>query len=142
MDMNVNESGRERISTSLAEINVTPLVDVVLVLLIIFMITAPLLQKGIDVRLPQTEIRDSKPEDRVVVTISKENKIFINKDEVSMTEFEEKLQRQMMMSGSPAVYLRADQDVTYGMVIKVMDRIKKAGIDTIGMVTEPYGIKK
>lgn len=139
--MKANETSRDKISTTLAEINVTPLVDVVLVLLIIFMITAPLLQKGIDVRLPQSEVRNSKPEDRVVVSISKENKIYINQDEVSLTEFEERLQRKMMMSGSPAVYLRADQDVSYGMVIKVMDKIKRAGIDTIGMVTEPYGIR-
>lgn len=139
--MKTSETGRDKISATLSEINVTPLVDVVLVLLIIFMITAPLLQKGIDVRLPQSEARDSRPEDRVVVSISKANKIYINQDEVSLTEFEERLQRKMMMSGSPAVYLRADQDVSYGMVIKVMDRIKRAGIDTIGMVTEPYGIK-
>ena len=139
--MKAKETSRDKISTTLAEINVTPLVDVVLVLLIIFMITAPLLQKGIDVRLPQSEVRNSKPEDRVVVSISKENKIYINQDEVSLTEFEERLQRKMMMSGSPAVYLRADQDVSYGMVIKVMDKIKRAGIDTIGMVTEPYGIR-
>lgn len=139
--MKTSETGRDKISATLSEINVTPLVDVVLVLLIIFMITAPLLQKGIDVRLPQSEARDSRPEDRVVVSISKANKIYINQDEVSLTEFEERLQRKMMMSGSPAVYLRADQDVSYGMVIKVMDRIKRSGIDTIGMVTEPYGIK-
>ncbi|OGF66010.1 MAG: hypothetical protein A2Y62_06060 [Candidatus Fischerbacteria bacterium RBG_13_37_8] len=141
--MKVSESNdnRTRITTTLAEINVTPLVDVVLVLLIIFMVTAPLLQKGIDVKLPQSQVRDSKPEDRVVVTIAKDNKIFINANEVSMTEFEEEIQRQMMMSASPAVYIKADQDVTYGMVIKVMDRLKKAGIDTIGMVTEPYGMK-
>ncbi|MDH5527100.1 MAG: biopolymer transporter ExbD [Nitrospirota bacterium] len=121
----------------LSEINVVPLVDVVLVLLIIFMITAPLLYRGIDIELPASEINTIKPTERVVVTVEKDGKVFVDKQRVpphTLVPFFRSLAQE---KPEAAVYLRADQGVPYGVVVTVMDAIKQAGISQLGMVTEP-----
>ena len=121
----------------MAEINIIPLVDVVLVLLIIFMITAPLLYRGMDIKLPQAATNTIKPEERKVLTVEKNQTVFLDKEEIGLARLEEKL--RALKGGSPEVslYLRADRDVPYGTVVQVMDMIKRAGIDKLGIVTEP-----
>jgi biopolymer transport protein TolR len=121
--------------TTMSEINVTPLVDVMLVLLIIFMVTAPLLQQGIDVNLPQAKGKDLKPEERINISIKKDGKIYINDNAVSMRKLKDKMKAISMMR--PNVYLRADKNVPYGIVVEVMGELKEAGIEKLGMITEP-----
>lgn len=121
----------------MAEINIIPLVDVVLVLLIIFMITAPLLYRGMDIKLPQAATNTIKPEERKVLTVEKNQTVYLDKEEIGLARLEEKL--RALKGGSPEIslYLRADRDVPYGTVVQVMDMIKRAGIDKLGIVTEP-----
>jgi len=121
----------------MAEINVVPLVDVVLVLLIIFMITAPLLYRGLDIDLPQSAANTIKPDERVVVSVTRDGKIFVDKNEVSAGQLDETMQRLHTRNPDVTIYLRADQSVPYGVVVQVMDAVKKVGIDRLGMVTEP-----
>ncbi len=123
----------------LAEINVVPLVDVVLVLLIIFMVTAPMLYRGMDVKLPTSASNTLKPEERIVLTIERDQRIFVDKDAVTPEQLEGKMRGARMRNADVAVYLRADRDVPYGMVVLVMDAVKKAGIEKLGMVTDPAG---
>ena len=118
---------------ALSEINVTPFVDVMLVLLIIFMVTAPLLQQGIDINLPQAKGKDMAPTERIVVTIKKSGKIYLNKSSLSMKELTAKLSK----SKNKEVYLKADKDVPYGNVVTVMGELRGIGIEKLGMVTEP-----
>jgi len=121
---------------ALADINITNLVDVVLVLLIIFMISAPLLQSGIEVDLPKT--RAAVLDDEVtgiVVTIDDKGGLYINDIWANPTEFEAKLKREMELKGTTSVYLRGDSTVAYGKAINVIGRIKEAGIENIGLVT-------
>jgi len=124
----------------LSEINVTPFVDVMLVLLIIFMVTAPLLQQGIDVNLPQAKGKDLPPEERITLVIKRDGIIYMNDNPVSPTEMGNKLRAISKLN--PDVFLKADKDVPYGFVVEVMGEIKEAGIEKLGMITEPkIGLK-
>ena len=125
----------ERDRGVMSEINVTPLVDVMLVLLIIFMVTAPLLQQGIDVNLPQAKGKDMPPEERVALVIKRDMKVYMNDNPVSLADMRQKLQAISKLN--PNVFLKADKDVPYGFVVEVMGEIKEAGIEKLGMVTEP-----
>jgi biopolymer transport protein TolR len=124
----------------LSEINVTPFVDVMLVLLVIFMVTAPLLQQGIDVNLPKAKGKDLPPEERITLIIKRDGVIYMNDNPVSLTEMRKKLEAISTMN--PNVFLKADKDVPYGFVVEVMGDIKEAGIEKLGMITEPKIILK
>ena len=122
----------------MSEINVTPLVDVMLVLLIIFMVAAPMMTQGVDVNLPKTTTKSIKTqEDPLVLTVNKDKQIFLENQQVNLDGLEVKVQKIFENRREKEVLLRADKDVPYGFVIQVMARVKKAGIDKLGMVTEP-----
>ena len=117
---------------SLSEINVTPLVDVVLVLLLVFMVTAPMMSRGIDVSLPVADQPQTQPEERVTVSVDAQEHIFINDRPVNVQLLEDQLRSLMEGRSSKVVYLRADESLRYGRVVRVADHIKKAGVDQIG----------
>lgn len=122
----------------MAEINVTPLVDVVLVLLIIFMVTAPMLQMGIDVNLPRVKSKSVDiSEEKLVLTINGSKEIFINKTKIPVNDLRIKLETIFAARIDKEIFLRADKNVPYGFVVEVMSEIRKAGIDKLGMITEP-----
>ncbi|MFZ5877107.1 MAG: ExbD/TolR family protein [Nitrospirota bacterium] len=123
----------------LAEINVVPLVDVVLVLLVIFMITAPLMLRGIDIDLPKSSVNTIKPDERMMLTVSRDRSVYFDKERVARVMLHEKLSRIARERPDVTLYLRADRDVPYGAVVEVMDAVKRAGIDRLGMVTQPAG---
>ena len=126
----------------MSDINVTPFVDVMLVLLVIFMVTAPMMMQGVDVALPETT---SEPliakKENLIITINKENQIYINDYQVALDFLQEKLIKIFEGREDREVYLRADKDIPYGVVVRVMSEIKGAGIEQLGMVTEPIGSK-
>jgi biopolymer transport protein TolR len=125
-------------SRLVAEINVTPLVDVVLVLLIIFMVTAPMLQMGIDVNLPRVKSKSVDiSEEKLVLTINGAREIFINKTKIPPTDLRVKLESIFSARIDKEIFLRADKNVPYGFVVEIMSEIRKAGIDKLGMITEP-----
>lgn len=136
-------SANKKFGSALAEINVTPLVDVVLVLLIIFMVTAPLMQRGIDVDLPRTDAQTSENEERLIVSVAKDGKIFINDVEIPVNDLREQVQKRVeLMKNKNAVFLRADRTLQYGVIMEVMDEIKRSGVPTVGLVTEPAAKKE
>lgn len=122
----------------LAEINVTPFVDVMLVLLIIFMVTAPMLTQGVEVDLPETKTVETLPEDSetVVLKILKDGTIKLDKYEIKLEELGNYLKRMELEKGN-LLYLQADKDVAYGTVVKVMAEVRAAGVQKLGVVAEP-----
>ncbi len=122
----------------MSDINVTPLVDVMLVLLIIFMVAAPMMIQGVEVNLPKTTTKNIKSRDEpLMLTVNKKKEIFLENHAVKLENLELKIQKIFQNRREKEVLLRADKDVSYGFVIEVVARVKKAGIDKLGMVTEP-----
>jgi biopolymer transport protein TolR len=128
-------SGRTR--TSLSEINVTPFVDVVLVLLIIFMLTAPIIQSGIEVDVPKTRTVRQITEERVVISIDRQQKVYLGDSPINVNEIPERLRQRVADPQRQSIYLRADENVPFGAFATVMDAVKQAGITNISIVTQP-----
>lgn len=131
----LNGNGRKQL---VSDINVTPLVDVMLVLLIIFMVTAPMMTQGLDVDLPETTTKSLRQEDDpIVVTIDKEGKISLDQHQVTRKILYQELSGLDQSRKEQPIYLKADKAVAYGVVVKIMADIKKAGFDKLGMITQP-----
>lgn len=130
-----NAQGRTQ--TSMAEINIVPLVDVVLVLLIIFMLTAPIIQSGIEINVPKTRTVKELTQERLVVSINRAQELFVDSTRVNINELEQKLKSRVKDPAQAMIYLQADEEVPFGSFAKVMDRAKQAGIVNINVVTQP-----
>ena len=137
MGMSANKGGGR---ATLSEINVTPMVDVMLVLLIIFMVTAPLIQQGVKVNLPETKAAPVESSDKkLVVSIDAQKHVFIGDAEITLDEFEEKLRTNAKAQQDKEMYLHADRDLPYGVVVDVMAAAQRAGVTNVGMITDPMG---
>ncbi len=133
-------SGSDRL---MSDINVTPFVDVMLVLLIIFMVTAPMMVQGVDVALPEVSAKAMTTEtENLTITIDRETHIYINDFQVRMDFLREKLEKILQGKADREVFFRADKDVPYGLVVAVMAEIKAAGVEKLGMVTDPFDDQK
>ncbi len=126
----------KRITTTLSEINVTPFVDVMLVLLVIFMVTTPLLEKEIDVDLPKADARNVEAIPAGIITVKKNRRVYFNKKRVKAKDLENILKKAYKGKTDSEVFLKADKNLPYGVVINIMEIIKKAGIEKMGMITE------
>jgi biopolymer transport protein TolR len=126
-----------RTQSSISDINVTPLVDVVLVLLIIFMVTAPVLQSGIEVNVPKTRTVKEITEERMVISINKQQRVFLGSDAININEIKTKLRQKIRDPQHQSVFIRADEDVPFGAFATVMDAVKGAGITNVSIVTQP-----
>ncbi len=125
-------------SRFMSEINVTPLVDVMLVLLIIFMVTAPMMMQGVNVSLPQTTSKPLPAEkEHLIITVDGSQQIYINDYKVALDALQAKLKKILEGRADSKVYLRADKGVPYGVVVRVISEVKNAGVEKLGMVTEP-----
>jgi biopolymer transport protein TolR len=131
-----NSHGRTQ--SSLADINVTPLVDVVLVLLIIFMLTAPVLQSGIDVNVPKTRTVKEITEERLVISINRQQRVFLGNDPININDIGPRLRQKLLDPTRQTIFLRADEEVPFGSFATVMDAVKTAGITNVSIVTQPY----
>jgi biopolymer transport protein TolR len=132
------DTASSRESTTISQINVTPLVDVMLVLLVIFMVTAPIIQQGVQVNLPQAKAAAIPGTDELlVVSIAKNGKIYLNDNVMTLDELGAKMRAIRTNLADKQVYVRADQDVRYGLVMQTIAELKQAGVDRVGMVTRP-----
>ncbi len=132
----LSQSKRGRIGTSLSEINVTPFIDVMLVLLVIFMVTAPLMQSGIGVNLPQAETESAPAEEGLIITITKDRFIHMGDSVININLLERKLKEYFAGKSKKIVFIRGDENIPYGFFIDTLDIIKKAGVETVGLLTE------
>ena len=130
-----NSQGRTQ--SSLSEINITPFVDVVLVLLIIFMLTAPIIQSGIEVAVPHTKTVNQITEPRLVLTIDRDQKVFLGSDPINVNAIPDTLRAKVKDPDHQAIYLRADENVPFGAFAALMDAVKQSGITNVSIVTEP-----
>ncbi len=128
---------KREIGTSLSEINVTPLVDVMLVLLVIFMVTAPMLKMGIGVNLPQAETQSAPAEEGLTLTVTPDRYIHVEGQPVNIFLLETRLRQYFFRKEKKVVFIQADKDLNYGYVIQIMDIAKKVGVEVIGLLTEP-----
>ena len=126
-----------RTQTAMADINITPLVDVVLVLLIIFMVTAPVLQSGIDVSVPKTRYVKQITEERLVITINKDQRVFLGNDAININEIGTKLRQRIRDPRNQSIFVRADENVPFGAFATIMDAVKQAGFANVSIVTQP-----
>ena len=133
MSMQTSGGGRP-----MADINVTPMVDVMLVLLIIFMVTAPLIQQGVAVQLPQTKAQSlDVQESQAVLTLTRDRRVYLGKAEIPFAELRDKLGGNMKLQHDRQLYLHADRDLAYGVVVDVMAIMRDAGVENLGLVTDP-----
>jgi biopolymer transport protein TolR len=126
-----------RTQTALADINITPLVDVVLVLLIIFMVTAPILQSGIEVNVPKTRTVKEISEERTVITINKDQRVFLGNDAININQIAATLKKKIRDPRNQYIFIRADENVPFGAFATVMDAVKQSGITNVSIVTQP-----
>jgi len=126
-----------RTQVALADINITPLVDVVLVLLIIFMVTAPVLQSGIEVAVPKTRTVKEITEERMVISIDKQQRVFLGNDAININEIGAALKKKVRDPQHQSIFLRADEDVPFGAFATVMDAVRSSGISNVSIVTQP-----
>ena len=126
-----------RTQSALSDINVTPLVDVVLVLLVIVMVTAPVLQSGIEVSVPHTRTVKEVTEERLVISIDKSQKVYLGNDPININQIAARLKQRIRDPQHQAIYLRSDEDVPFGAFATVMDAIKQSGISNVSIVTQP-----
>ena len=127
--------------TTLAEINMIPFIDIVLVLLIIFMVTAPVIQSGIEVNVPQTVVVREIAEEKLVVSIRKDQSVYLQNEAVNINLLGDKVRERLLDPTRQSVYLRADQDIPFGTFANVMDRLKAVGIENVSIVTQPIDRK-
>ncbi len=133
-----NDFSPRRDGTAISQINVTPFVDVMLVLLVIFMVTAPIIQQGVQVNLPETKASAiTGEEDPLVVSITEKGQVYLNDNQIKLAELKLKLEAIRQLQKGKEVFLRADQSVPYGVVMKAIATIKEAGIVKLGMMTQP-----
>ena len=126
-----------RTQVALADINITPLVDVVLVLLIIFMVTAPVIQSGIEVAVPKTRTVKEITEERIVISVDKQQRVFLGNDPININQIADALRKKIRDPQHQSIYLRADEDVPFGAFATVMDAVKQSGISNVSIVTQP-----
>ena len=128
--------------TTLAEINMIPFIDIVLVLLIIFMVTAPVIQSGIEVNVPKTQVVRELAEEKLVITLDKEQRVYLQNEPVNINELAGKIREKLLDPTRQSIYLRADEAVPWGSLTVVMDRLNLAGITNIVVVTQPLDKSK
>ena len=134
-----NNKGRTQ--SSLSEINITPFVDVVLVLLVMFMVTAPILQSGIEVEVPKTKTVKEINEERLVITIDKDQRVYLGNDPININEIADRLHQKLRNPQGQSIFIRSDENVPFGAFATVMDAVKQTGITNVSIVTQPLNTK-